>query len=89
MYVLFAISALAIFYSGYSCGKNVGLKERVIPVTRCHAYAGIIDDWMKKNVIIHRLETRICRLKKANRNLRSEIKQVKQQPPTGAKEGKC
>jgi len=29
---------------------------------------------MKKNQIIHRLETRIYRLKIANRNLREEIK---------------
>lgn len=72
MIYLLTLLGAVLFYAGYERGKSVARKERVVPVTRCHAYEGIITDWMKKDRVIHRLETRIFRLKRANRNLRGE-----------------
>ena len=74
MIYLLALLGIVLFYAGYERGKSVARKERVVPVTRCHAYEGIITDWMKKNQLIHRLETRIFRLKRANRNLRANVR---------------
>lgn len=44
------------------------------PHVHCHAHERIIKDLLAKNMLIHRLETRIHRLKRANRNLREELK---------------
>ena len=43
---------------------------------RCHIHERILDDWLEKNRIIHRLEKRVCQLKRANRNLREEVKRI-------------
>lgn len=71
--VIMCIAALLLFGVGFSYGR-VAIPKQYQPSTRCSCYEGIITDWMKKNQIIHRLETRIYRLKIANRNLREEIK---------------
>jgi hypothetical protein len=39
-------------------------------------YRAYIQDWLEKNRIIHRLEKRVCQLKRANRNLREEVKKL-------------
>lgn len=49
-------------------------RNDVHPPARCHAYEYIIKDWLAKNRVIHRLERRICQLKRANRNLREQCK---------------
>jgi hypothetical protein len=49
-------------------------KKVEIKSSRCHAYDGIIKDWQEKDRIIHRLEKRIFRLKRANRNLREIVR---------------
>ena len=51
-------------------GRASAQKEIAQQPNRCHAYEAFIKDWVKKNQVIHRLETRIFRLKRANRNLR-------------------
>ena len=73
MIYLALLLALASYGFGFRYGKSVGRKEQSTLV-HCYAYKGILDDWIKKDHIIHRRETRIFRLKRANRNLRENLR---------------
>jgi hypothetical protein len=82
MSVLIVIAFIVLFvvclFMADRLGYNRGIKQATTVNVRC-SNQYMFEDWVKKNRIIHKLEKRIFRLKRANRNLREEVRRNEKQ----------
>ena len=67
--------AVAVAVCAFIIGIKMFVKEPERP--QYLTSEAFLADWVNKNRLIHRLERRICRLRRANRALRAAAKEPK------------
>lgn len=78
IFIAFVVVFVACLIMSNRLGYNRGVKQSTtLYVHPNHNY--LFEDWVKKNRIIHKLEKRIFHLKRANRNLREEVRRNEKQ----------
>jgi hypothetical protein len=73
IFIAFIVLFVTCLFMANRLGYWRGIKQvTTITVNPNHNY--MFEDWCKKNSSLHKLEKRIFHLKRANRNLREEVR---------------
>ena len=78
MFIMLVVLLIACLIMANRLGYKRGVKQATTVKVQC-SNQYMFEDWMKKNCLIHKLENRIFHLKRANRNLREEVRRNEKQ----------